>query len=69
MQTVFNLKQLLGLTTFFQSFAADEIERIADRGHIRLFSDAELILQEGDAGNSLFLIIEGSGQVFVQGLN
>ena len=69
MQTVFNLKQLLEGTTFFQPFTADEIERIAARGQIRSFSDAEQILQEGDPGNSLFLILDGSAQVFVQDLN
>ena len=69
MQVSWQLKQLVALNSFFQSFSDHEIDRILVCGEIRTFSSSELIVQEGDSGKSLFLIVDGSAQVFVKGLD
>lgn len=48
---------------FLSHFTSDEIEEILHRAELKKFSDKETVVQEGDTGDSIYLIKSGSASV------
>jgi cAMP-dependent protein kinase regulator len=48
---------------FFSAFPKDALESLLSSTSVRTFRSGQVVVQEGDAGNSLFLIGEGSVEV------
>ena len=63
MNSVGQLQQILGDIYLFQSLSAEERSKIAARATILTFASGQTIINEGDCGNSMFIIIAGEVQV------
>lgn len=59
--------ELLGRVPFFRGLPADEFERVTALLRPRTFLADEQIIQEGEIGESLFLIARGVVRIFVGG--
>ena len=60
-------RELLAKVPFFRGLPADEFDRIAELLRTRTFLADEVVLREGDVGNSLFLIGRGVVRVSIGG--
>jgi small-conductance mechanosensitive channel/CRP-like cAMP-binding protein len=50
---------LLARTPFFQPLAEDAVKRLAEHGLVREFPAGTVVVREGEAGDSLFVVIAG----------
>lgn len=50
-------------TGFLSPFANGEIEEILKRSEVKLFSDGDIIVREGDTGDSVYIIKRGNASV------
>jgi CRP-like cAMP-binding protein len=54
---------MLAQSELFQDLTEDDLEKVREIAHERFFLENEVIFNEGDQGDSLFLIIEGTVRV------
>ena len=54
---------MLGQSELFQGLDEDELERVREIAHERFFIENEVIFSEGDEGDALYLILEGTVRV------
>ncbi len=53
-------------TPIFRSLGKKELRGLEDISNLHLFSDDQLILQEGDPGRSIYIILDGKVKVFTK---
>ncbi|MEW6162714.1 MAG: cyclic nucleotide-binding domain-containing protein [Nitrospirota bacterium] len=49
--------------SLFSSLQKDEIKKIIEKAEIKSFSDSEKVIEEGDSGDSLFIVKSGQARV------
>ncbi|HEY9709782.1 MAG TPA: cyclic nucleotide-binding domain-containing protein, partial [Oculatellaceae cyanobacterium] len=60
------LRDLLRRVTYFESCTDLELRQLIEYGYRQLFSAGEIVCQENDAGDSFYIILTGSVEVFSQ---
>lgn len=61
-ETGVDLKEVAS-NPFFQPFTAEELRKIFSKSKTRTYSDGESVIREGDYGDSLYVIKEGTATV------
>ncbi len=54
---------ILGQSELFQDLSMDDLEKVREIAHDKFFLENEIIFREGDEGDALYLIIEGTVRV------
>jgi small-conductance mechanosensitive channel len=62
---VSQLRELLGSLDLFSSLSKDDLKRLAEQAQIRTYGRGELLVHEGERGDSLFVIRDGVVQLTV----
>lgn len=57
-------QQLLAGNEIFSHLTADQLKRLACQGHCQSFAPGEAVVQKGERGDSLFIVVKGSLEVF-----
>jgi potassium efflux system protein len=63
------IKDYLQKVAYFQNFNELELRKLIEYGYRNTFEPAETLFREGDPGNSFYVILSGSVEVFVEKLN
>lgn len=56
---------LLGQTELFSEVAEDALRKVADKALVRTYKKGQLVFSEADAGDALFVVVEGLLKVFL----
>lgn len=56
---------VLSRTRLFSSVPADALQQVADRAQLRSYRKGEIIVRQGDTGETLFVVVDGLVKVFV----
>lgn len=65
----FTLRNLLPQVSYFQTFTDLELRQLIEIGYRRRLKTSEILFQENDPGDAFYIILSGSVEVFVEGLN
>lgn len=60
---------LLKRVQLFANLNEDELEKLANICQERSFEAGELIIEQNTTGKEMYIVADGSGEVFVQGVN
>lgn len=63
------LRDLLRQVTYFQNFTDLELRQLIEIGYRKRVRESDLLFQEGDPGDTFYIILSGSVKVFVEKLN
>jgi small-conductance mechanosensitive channel len=61
------LLAILRRTEILQSLRDEEIRRLSERSHVRVYGDGEVVVRQGDEGDSLFIVRRGLLHVSIDG--
>lgn len=56
---------VIGQTRLFENLSLSDIERLAEQVTVRTFNPGDLMFREGDEGDGLYVIDEGSVEIFI----
>lgn len=56
---------LLRSVEVFRSLAEDDVAELAEHCSVRVFGPPEKIIRQGEAGDSMFVVVEGSAKVYL----
>jgi small-conductance mechanosensitive channel/CRP-like cAMP-binding protein len=68
-QQLRDIRQALSQVDLFQSLAEDEAARLAAQTQVRNYGQGEVLVREGDAGDTFYIISRGTAVVTVAGAN
>ncbi|MDY7094752.1 MAG: cyclic nucleotide-binding domain-containing protein [Acidobacteriota bacterium] len=57
----------LAASTFFTLFEAPILEQVLSSTVLRTYEQGDIVVAEGETGNSLYLLVEGDAKVFTRG--
>ena len=57
------VKDMVGQGELFQGLDEDDLEKVREIAHEKIFLENEVIFSEGDEGDALYLIVEGTVRV------
>jgi len=67
-----NFDQLKGLfkkVDIFSLLGDEDVENIIKKAHYKVFGDGEVVINQGEAGDSLFFVIDGKLDVYIDNSN
>ena len=64
-----SLRDLLSQINYFQSCTARQIRELIEQGYRQILPPEQIICREGDPGNSFYVILSGSVEIYSEKLN
>ncbi len=61
------IREMLAPLPLLAPLDAAQIDQLADGAHLQRFASGEVLMREGDAGSSLYVLFEGEAEVRVRG--
>ena len=65
-QLSLQIEEMLENVPLFEALSADDRQKIAEQANIQDFGDGELIVRQDEAGDSLYIILDGTCEVLLE---